>query len=392
MNNKRIVLDLTTSVVNRGKDAFGILRVEHEITKALLASSFPIEFFAYSVASKSFYTLDRGTVTEIVGPNSHSLKSRPDSSLLGPSFKFDHNDTIIASGMLWTFNFLNEMRHLKSVFNLNFIAIVYDIIPILFPEFTSPGTKQIFERYIWQLSDIADILYSISDATTADLSDYLRAQNRRVPPIRRITLGADSVQRTDTYVSGLIQHLNPGSFVLCVCSIDPRKNHATLFNVWRAIYEKHPDKLVPLVIVGKLGVNMNDLINMIGLSDRLYPQYIKIWTDIPDRDLGWLYANCMFSVYPSYYEGWGLPIAESLSYGKLCIASDSSSMGEVAQGMAELINPLDQKRWIHIITQYLLNPEMLKEWEERIEKNYTPFTWNDCTNEFISSLENIHKL
>lgn len=143
---------------------------------------------------------------------------------------------------------------------------------------------------------------------------------------------------------------------------------------------------MPLVIVGKIGFNTNDLLTMIGQCSRLYPEYIKIYCETTDSDLAWLYQNCLFSVYPSFYEGWGLPIAESLAYGKACLASSTSSMGEIAPGLVELIDPLDTLGWIGKVRDYLLNPHIIKQCEEQIKANYTPTRWEESTRGFLTSV------
>jgi hypothetical protein len=96
--------------------------------------------------------------------------------------------------------------------------------------------------------------------------------------------------------------------------------------------------------------------------------------DINDQSLEWLYKNCLFTVYPSLYEGWGLPVAESLVHGKFCIASDGGSLPEVAPGYVEYINPLDFMGWYKALKRYIFTPTLL---EQRTEKalQYTPALW-----------------
>lgn len=385
MTKKRFVLDLTLSITKFGQDASGVLRVEREIAKTILRSSFTVEFFVYSAPQKTFFALDRQLASAIVGLEPLS-EQQTQQITFGPSFDFQKNDIVIAAGYVWDWNYLDDLKAIKHTIDLKFIAILYDIIPILYPEFAYPGLKAPYESYISGLSDIADFVYCISKATANDFTTFLHTQNRRQPALRHITLGSDIVNVPSTYVPRLLNQVQPKAFALCVCTIEPRKNHAMLFNIWRALYASDRDVLVPLVIVGKVGFNSKDLINIIQLADRLYPRYIKIWTDITDQDLAWLYANCLFSVYPSYYEGWGLPIAESLAHGKLCIASSSSSMSEIAPGLTDLIDPLDQMAWIEKIQSYLRHPAMLTQRENTIKATYKGVRWDECMQEFVASL------
>lgn len=382
----RIFLDLTLSIMKQGQPALGIIRVEREITKSLLRSGLEVGFFAYGDADDRFHHIERSQaalLNDYIDPFSHYTTP---SCVNEASFAPRSGDIIIAAGTLWVFNYLKHINTAKSFRTITFIAVIYDIIPLVCPEFTNPHAQQTFQRYIADLSAITDMVYCISDSTSRDLTRYLSQNAMRLPTLQRLVLGSDIVQKSPDYLSPLHQQVKPGAFVLCVCTLEPRKNHALLFNVWRTLYETDRENLVPLVLVGKLGWNSKDLVNMIGQSNRLYPEHIKIFCDVADEDLAWLYTNCLFSVYPSYYEGWGLPIAESLAYGKVCIASDSSSMNEVGPGLAELIDPLDQLGWIQRIRQYLRHPEYLKDRENIIKSVYTAPNWHDSMQEFVASL------
>lgn len=386
MTEKRIFLDLTLSVLKFKENAFGVLRVEREIAKALLQQSTPVGFFAYSNTTKTFHDIDRCSAAAVVGLDNPPA-NLPDAAITTQArLTPRHGDILIVAGYLWDWNYLEEIQKLKTTTSFEFIAIVYDIIPLLYPEFAFPGLFEIYRSYIHGLSECADTLYSISRATSKDVMQYLRADNRRVPTIRHIRLGSDVVSKNENALSPSLDQFPPGPFVLCVCTIEPRKNHALLFNIWRRLYDTNREQLIPLVIVGKIGFNTDDLLRMINQCGRLYPQYIKVYCKTTDSDLAWLYQNCLFSIYPSYYEGWGLPIAESLAYGKVCLASDSSSMTEIAPGLVELINPLDTLGWIDKVRQYLLNPDIIRQREELIKTQYSPTRWEESTKEFLMSV------
>jgi glycosyltransferase involved in cell wall biosynthesis len=103
-----------------------------------------------------------------------------------------------------------------------------------------------------------------------------------------------------------------------------------------------------------------------------------------DAQLDWLYTHCMFTVYPSVYEGWGLPVAESLAYGKLCISSNTSSMPEIAGDLIEYFSPYDPAACLALLEKYL-DPEVRQHKEAEIKKNYAPRSW-DATFQQIESI------
>jgi hypothetical protein len=118
-------------------------------------------------------------------------------------------------------------------------------------------------------------------------------------------------------------------------------------------------------------------------KDPMVAGRIAIVDDASDRDLAWLYGNCRFTVYPSFYEGWGLPVAESLAYGKYCIASSTSSLPEVGQGLIKHIDPLDFVAWYDEVEGLISDRAKLARLETRIKSDYRPVTWNESGDRFL---------
>jgi glycosyltransferase involved in cell wall biosynthesis len=85
----------------------------------------------------------------------------------------------------------------------------------------------------------------------------------------------------------------------------------------------------------------------------------------------------MFTVYPSLYEGWGLPVAESLTLGQFCIASSTSSLPEVGGDLIEYIDPWDVYKWAERIHWYATHPDELHQKKEAIRANYQPYQWQE---------------
>ena len=108
---------------------------------------------------------------------------------------------------------------------------------------------------------------------------------------------------------------------------------------------------------------------------------IQILSGVRDEELEWLYQNCIFTIFPSMYEGWGLPVAESLSHGKVCISSDVSSMPEVGGDLVSYISPYNPAEAIEKIKN-LCNDKTRRELEERIRAHYKPVTWQDTYESF----------
>src|SRR5262249_18632658 len=99
---------------------------------------------------------------------------------------------------------------------------------------------------------------------------------------------------------------------------------------------------------------------------------------IDDHQLDWLYRNCLFTVYPSFYEGWGLPVGESLWYGKCCVASNATSIPEIGGTLVDYHDPFDFEECYRLIRRSIVDIAYRTRREEEIRKTYQPTTWRAC--------------
>jgi glycosyltransferase involved in cell wall biosynthesis len=110
---------------------------------------------------------------------------------------------------------------------------------------------------------------------------------------------------------------------------------------------------------------------------------------VNDAELDLLYRHALFTVFPSLYEGWGLPVSESLAYGKFCIASNTSSLPEVGGDLVEYLDSWDLPAWVERLAYYFDNPKELKKREKKIASDYIPITWADTARVLISHAQDL---
>jgi glycosyltransferase involved in cell wall biosynthesis len=142
--------------------------------------------------------------------------------------------------------------------------------------------------------------------------------------------------------------------------------------------------LPQLVFVGKIGWGVDDLLKDLQLDPRTQT-YIQILNHVTDEELALLYESSLFTLYPSLYEGWGLPIAESLAHGKFCLVADNSSLPEVGGNFVEYLNAWDVPSWAKRIEWYCQNPQALHEKEQLILENYQTIPWQDSSKKILNS-------
>ncbi len=163
----------------------------------------------------------------------------------------------------------------------------------------------------------------------------------------------------------------PDQFVLYVGTLEPRKNLPIFLKAFQQAQAELPD--FKLVIAGKKGWLYGDIfatVHSLGLTDRV------IFTDfVSDEDLPALYTLAKLFVYPSLYEGFGLPVLEAMACGAPVLCSNTSSLPEVAGEAAILINPNDVRGWAQAMAQVIKNETLRDDLIQRGFRQAARFTW-----------------
>lgn len=250
---------------------------------------------------------------------------------------------------------------------------IYDLIPIILPEFAHETTAKNFKLFI-------DAVYKSSDLVLFDSfsaqSDFLQIKNeqniKRHIPTRAIGLGSDFLQVDKIPQDDKISQILAKKYILFVGTLEPRKNQADVLTAFECIAKKYPD--LNLVLIGKKGWHVESLIQKI-LSHPLKDRQVFWLDDIDDNTLSQFYQNAFLVTYLSKYEGYGLPIAESLSYGNITITSKNSSMYEVGQDAADYVVYNSLNELVSLITLYCDNSSLYKAKKRYIKENFKTTSW-----------------
>jgi glycosyltransferase involved in cell wall biosynthesis len=302
------------------------------------------------------------------------------------------DDTYISVGLDWVDKDQRVLMDLKHEMELRLVLCCYDIIPILHPELCFAVTRERFPNYIRDLARCADTIICISKSTRDDLSAYLRHKNIVIPPLRIIQLGTDIPSLKPDIAScssDVLDVIMNGPFILMVSTIEPRKGHEVLYKAYQHLHSLNRKDIPLLVFAGRKGWGVDSLITEIGKNPDIGDR-IKILETLSDYDLSILYQHCLFTVFPSIYEGWGLPVSESLSRGKFCIASNTSSIPEAGGTFCHYIDIDDDSKWAQSFIHYLDNPNEILACENYIKHHYIPHSWQETSNQVLSIAESLH--
>jgi glycosyltransferase involved in cell wall biosynthesis len=304
------------------------------------------------------------------------------------TFAAAQGDWLVVLGSPWSCpDYATRVSDYCALHGLRFALLVYDIIPLRRPEWVDNSLQIAFRSWFHAVVPLADAVLAISHATAQDVEHYARETSfgLRVP-VQTIPLGTGFGQAPAPVRT---RRLPPRrSFVLIVSTIEARKNHLLLMRIWRELTETMPLESIPtLVFAGRVGWLVQDLMQQLKNTDWLNGKIVLI--DSPsDAELETLYADCMFTLYPSFYEGWGLPVTESMAHGAPCISSNRTSLPEAGGDLARYFDPDHLAEAVRIVREVIENPEALQAWRERVIRDFKPIAWTDSARAIFEQLQN----
>ena len=289
------------------------------------------------------------------------------------------NDHVLFTGVVWTPFYADLFRSL-SVRGVLLSVFVYDIIPIVDPQWVDDAYRTSFEAWLHTVLTHARYVF-VSGATVRDhvlrwaaLCDiYVSARVIAVDfGTRAPSILPDGAQAPP---GDALAPVRIDDFVLCVGTVDRRKNQAMLCRLWRRLIDDLGHDRVPqLVLVGRDDLHLDQ-------DDALRPMLdageIVLLQGLADVDLNLLYARCRFTAFPSLSEGYGLPVSESLAFGKLCIASDLAVIREHAGDPPWYFPPNDEAAAYLALRRAITDAPARQAAEARIRDTYRSRSWHD---------------
>jgi len=268
------------------------------------------------------------------------------------------------------------------------VAVFHDAIALKLPEFTPAKTVARFPSYLCELLDF-DGIAAVSEDSRQSLVDYWRwlgVQNP--PPVVAIT-NAVEIPALHLAAQPVSTPSNAISVVLCVGSIEGRKNHLALLDACERLWAQGLRFQLRLIGLAHPQTGRAALLKIQTLQAAGYP--LRYDGPVDNATLAAAYAESAFTVYPSLMEGFGLPVQESLAQGKPCICSSLGAIGESARDGGCLT--LEYVTAIPLATalgQWLNNPGPLE--RARLEAQRRSFKpWSNYAEELLSWLRDLHR-
>jgi glycosyltransferase involved in cell wall biosynthesis len=298
-------------------------------------------------------------------------------------------DTLfIPWGEWWSRDFITRLEQGRTD-GVRLVQILHDMSPIVVPQYSNSGNAtETFPVYCRRILPITNLVLSVSKNTKKDAVKWLTDNEFHVPPIEVIRLGDDiTISRPrkpgdEPFTKGELTD----NFILFVGTIELKKNHQLMYYVYK-LARSQGIELPKLVIAGRRGWMTEATFELMTKDPEVSDQFIFL-LDRDDEELSWLYNNCLFTVLPSFYEGWGIPIAESVARGVPCLCSNTSSMTEIAEGYVEHFSPYSSDECLRGMRRWLEKPATLEAARERT-RQYKQFTWDQSFAQVKKHMEEL---
>jgi glycosyltransferase involved in cell wall biosynthesis len=291
----------------------------------------------------------------------------------GRACGFRKGDQILLLGGRWrTTAIINALARTRAKRGVSVHRFVHDVMPLTEPQFFHPTEISQFAKYMRRMLDIADSLVTSSHWNVQRINSLFRSGSLRAVPLEQVSLGCDSLLSIEPRTPRL--GLASREYLLAVGSLDVRKNQRIIYQAYKLAIRQGLE-LPVVVLAGQPGRMQQECLHLIRRDPALRGKVVIV-THVGDRELVWLYKNCLFTIYPSLCEGWGSPIGESLAFGRLSLSSNTSAMPEVGGRFARYFDPYDPSELLDLILSHL-DTNTLKNAEDDIARNFQASRWID---------------
>ena len=309
----------------------------------------------------------------------------------GTLYAPNSGDVLLILGAFWVLeNVAERIIELRRE-GVHVGVLIHDVIPITHPEFCERPLTDAFRSYFASVVSVVGFILTVSDHTGKAVKAFLERINIKCPTVMTLRLAHktwDPPTLPSVGSSNKLSRLVRDEFVLYVSTIEIRKNHTYLFRIWKRLIESRGKDVPSLVFVGRAGWRVDDLMAQLNSTNYLNGK-IKILHDLSDNELARLYRSALFTVFPSFEEGWGLPVGESLLFGRPCLASNTSSVPEVGGEFVDYFDPFNDNDGFQKIAGFIDDRQLLEERAETIAKRFKPRLWGDVARDLLEAVDTL---
>ncbi len=269
------------------------------------------------------------------------------------------------------------------------VTTIHDVIEFRRRQF---GDTKLFFRHrlsrlyrmgvLPRVARVSDAIITVSEFSRRDLAEVLKV------PLERITVTYEAPTfdqppgEREIFPEEIREIIDlKGQYIFALGAVDKRKNTAFLLEAYHGLPEEIKSR-VPLVVAG---------VERPLAFAHLVGEGVYLYGFLPAETLAALYQNALFFIYPSLYEGFGLPVLEAMMYGTPVLCSGTTAVGEIADGAALLFNPTNKEDLQKKMIMLIEGPDLRRELTEKGKLHCRSFSWRRCAIETLSIYEQVVK-
>lgn len=264
------------------------------------------------------------------------------------------------------------------------VLTVYDLIPVIAPQFVFPADTAKFQLILNSINTKRDWVICISEYTKQKFCEYTGMSCERVfvAPLAAAS-HFHPVNDPERIAASRQRYLIPdGDYFLSVATFQPRKNIAHLISCFFHLLSENPTLDVNLVLVGSKGWMSDEVFTAASSSSKFHSKIIFTGY-ISDEELSPIYSGAKAFIYPSLYEGFGLPPLEAMQCGIPVITSNTTSIPEVVGGAGIMVDPKDSDALCQAMLNLLNNTALCQELRQKGLERAKSFSWVKCAADTV---------
>jgi len=230
--------------------------------------------------------------------------------------------------------------------NVRPIFMIHDLIPITHPEYCRPGGAEKHEKRVDAMLRSGAGIIGNSQATLDVMADYASQHGLPLPPMLNAWLGATPLPASDTKPLGVTE-----PFFVTLGTIEGRKNHLMLLKLWQTLIAKHGSSTPRLVVIGQRGWENEAAFALLDSHEALRDYVIEL-SRCTDAELAHYLRDARALLFPSFAEGYGMPLVEALGVRTPVIVSNLAVFRELAGDIPEYLAPDDIIGWQSVVERY----------------------------------------
>ncbi len=301
------------------------------------------------------------------------------------------SDVVMYLGSHWLYQRYEFATEFYKSAGAKLCVMVYDLLPLQYTDLHPELGRTIFRRWLQFTLPLADVILAISAFSDRAVTQF--ALDTGIATVKPFVI------RLSSEVSWDMTSANPGDdeawlgangpgYVLCTSSKSRRKNLLNLIDAWSVLHARLGKECPILLLVGSAGDATEEMAAQLTRADSCGRKIIDLGYVAPGA-LTQLYRNCLFVVFPSYCEGWGLPVGEALHFGKVVVVLRGTSLEEVGGDLAAYCNSGDASELARVIGMYTTNTGERHNQEVRIADQYKPTTWRQTADDVLRALATV---